>query len=115
VHLGRGSPTAGSAPPRRPLDSTPLYRAAADDRATGFYDYGIHEAEVLTYFPVSTVHRPHVSEKFQATGLTSAELRRLLEAAENHSPRTAALVTPLVLRGFRIEALGADVRDYVYD
>jgi len=81
-----------------------------------FYDYGVHDAEVLTHSPVASVRRPKVSDESQAVGLTSDELRRLLAAAGTHSPRSAALVSLLTFCGLRIsEALGADVRDYSHD
>lgn len=83
---------------------------------SGFYDYGVHDATVLTHSPVASVRRPKVSDESQAIGLTSDELRRLLAAAAAHSPRSAALVSVLTFCGLRIsEALGADVRDYGHD
>lgn len=83
---------------------------------SGFYEYGVHDAEVLTHSPVASVRRPRVSDESQAVGLTAAEMRVLLETAERHSPRTAALVALLTFCGLRIsEALGADVRDYGHD
>lgn len=82
----------------------------------GFYDYGVHEAGVLTHSPAASVRRPRVSDESQAIGLTADELKRLLAAAEAHSPRSAALVSVLTFCGLRIsEALGADVRDYGHD
>lgn len=81
-----------------------------------FYDYGIHDVEVLAHSPVASVRRPKVSDESQAVGLTSDELRRLLTAAAKHSPRSLALVALLTFCGLRIsEALGADVRDYSHD
>ncbi len=83
---------------------------------SGFYDYGMHDAEVLTHSPVASVRRPKVTDESQAIGLTPDELKRLLAAADAHSPRSAALVALLVFSGLRIsEALGADVRDYSHD
>ncbi|MEZ0167065.1 tyrosine-type recombinase/integrase [Kineococcus sp. LSe6-4] len=83
---------------------------------SGFYDYGIHDASVLTHSPVASVRRPRVSDESQAIGLTADELRRLLAAAAAHSARTHALVALLTFCGLRIsEALGADVRDYGHD
>jgi site-specific recombinase XerD len=82
----------------------------------GFYDFGVHEAQVLTYSPVASVRRPRVSDESAAVGLTADELRRLLAAAAAHSLRSAALVTLLIFCGLRIsEALGADVRDFGHD
>ena len=81
-----------------------------------FYDYGLHDAEVLTHSPVASVRRPKVADESQAIGLTADELKRLLATADAHSPRSAALVALLVFSGLRIsEALGADVRDYSHD
>jgi integrase/recombinase XerD len=83
---------------------------------SGFYDYGLHNAEVLTHSPVASVRRPKVTEESQAIGLTPDQLKRLLTAADAHSLRSAALVALLVFSGLRIsEALGADVRDYSHD
>jgi site-specific recombinase XerD len=83
---------------------------------SGFYDYGLHDAQVLTHSPVASVRRPKVSDESQAIGLTAEELKRLLAAAAAHSPRSAALVSVLTFCGLRIsEALGADVRDYGHD
>ena len=82
----------------------------------GFYDYGLHDAGVLTHSPVASVRRPKVADESQAIGLTSDQLRVLLAAAAAHSPRSAALVSVLTFCGLRIsEALGADVRDYSHD
>jgi integrase/recombinase XerD len=82
----------------------------------GFYDYGVHDAQVLTHSPAASVRRPKVSDESQAVGLTADELRRLLATAAAHSPRSAALVSVLTFCGLRIsEALGADVRDYGHD
>src|SRR3954452_17191807 len=66
---------------------------------SGFYDFGVHDAEVLTHSPVASVRRPKVTDDSQAVGLTSDELRRLLAAAAAHSPRSAALVTLLTFAG----------------
>jgi integrase/recombinase XerD len=82
----------------------------------GFYDFGVHDAQVLTYSPAASVRRPKVSDESQAVGLTADELRRLITAAAEHSRRSAALVSVLTFCGLRIsEALGADVRDYGHD
>jgi integrase/recombinase XerD len=83
---------------------------------SGFYDFGVHDAGVLTHSPVASVRRPKVSDESSAIGLTADELKRLLAAAAAHSPRSAALVSVLTFCGLRIsEALGADVRDYGHD
>src|SRR3954449_11281701 len=82
----------------------------------GFYDFGVHDAGVLTHSPAASVRRPKVSDESQAVGLTADELKRLLAAATAHSTRSAALVSVLTFCGLRIsEALGADVRDYRHD
>jgi site-specific recombinase XerD len=83
---------------------------------SGFYDYGVHDARVLTHSPAASVRRPKVSDESQAVGLTADELRRLLAAAAAHSARSAALVHLLSFCGLRIsEALNAGVRDYGHD
>lgn len=103
----------------QPATGRPASPATIARRLSGlakFYDYAIHDAEVLTYSPVANVRRPPVSDESSTAGLTADELRRLLTAAGAHSPRSAALVTLLVLNGLRIsEALGADIRDYGHD
>lgn len=83
---------------------------------SGFYSYGVHEAGVLEHSPVASVRRPRVSDESAAVGLTADELRVLLAAAAEHSPRSLALVTLLTFCGLRIsEALNAEVRDYGHD
>jgi integrase/recombinase XerD len=83
---------------------------------SGFYDYGVHDARVLTHSPAASVRRPKVSDESQAIGLTADELRRLLAAATAQSARSAALVHLLTFCGLRIsEALNAGVRDYGQD
>src|SRR3954452_11994288 len=83
---------------------------------SSFYDYGVHDAGVLSHSPLASVRRPRVSDESQAVGLTADELRRLLAAAAAHSPRSLALVSLLTFCGLRIsEALNAEVRDYGSD
>ncbi len=104
-----------------PLPSTGRPAAASTigrklSALSGFYDYGLHDAQVLTHSPDASVRRLKVSDESQAIGLTADELKRLLAAAAEHSPRLAALVSVLTFCGLRIsEALGADVRDYGHD
>src|SRR3954462_12957902 len=82
----------------------------------GFYDYGVHDAGVLTHSPAASVRRPKVSDESQAVGLTAEQLRRLLAAASAHSPRSAALGGVLIFCGLRIsEPLGAGARAYGTD
>ncbi|WP_432520578.1 tyrosine-type recombinase/integrase [Kineococcus sp. SYSU DK006] len=102
--------------PRTGRPVSPATIARRLSALSGFYDYGIHDAGVLTHSPVASVRRPRVSDGGQAVGLTADELRRLLTAAAAHSVRTHALVALLTFCGLRIsEALGADVRDYGHD
>jgi integrase len=76
-------------------------------RAGGFYDFGVHDAQLLTHSPAANVR---ISDESAAIGLTADELRRLLATAA--APRSAALVSLLAFCGLRIsEALGADVGD----
>ncbi len=83
---------------------------------SGFYDYGLHDAGILSHSPVASVRRPKVADESQAVGLTADELRRLLAAAARHSSRSEALVSVLTFCGLRIsEALGTDARDYSQD
>jgi integrase/recombinase XerD len=103
----------------QPRTGRPAAAATVARRLSGlakFYDYAIHDAEVLSYSPVANVRRPSVSEESSTTGLSADELRRLLATATKHSPRLGALIGLLVLNGLRIsEALAADIRDYGHD
>jgi site-specific recombinase XerD len=75
-----------------------------------FYDYGIRDAQLLEHSPVANVRRPKVSDDSSTVGLTAEELDRLLTAAEEHGPRSAALLSLLVYNGLRIsEALACDI------
>lgn len=102
--------------PRTGRPASPATVARRLSALSGFYDFGIHDAEVLTHSPVASIRRPRVSDESQAVGLTADELRQLLTAAGAHSPRSSALVSLLTFCGLRIsEALRADVRDYGHD
>lgn len=101
-------------PPRgaKPLASSTIRRRLS--AVSKFYKYGI-SVEVLTHSPVDQVGRPKASEETQSIGLSSSEVRRLLQAAEKQSSLHRALLTLLVYNGLRIdEALGADVAGYTY-
>ena len=75
-----------------------------------FYDYGIRDAQLLEHSPVANVRRPKVSDDSSTVGLTAEELDRLLTAAEEHGPRSAALLSLLVYNGLRIsEAIACDI------
>ncbi|NEK96614.1 tyrosine-type recombinase/integrase [Modestobacter muralis] len=102
--------------PRTRRPASPATVARKLSALAGFYDFGVHNAGVLTHSPVASVRRPRVSDESAAVGLTADQLRRLLTAATAHSPRSAALVALLTFCGLRIsEALGADIRDFGYD
>lgn len=102
--------------PRTRRPASPATVARKLSALAGFYDFGVHDAQVLTHSPVASVRRPRVSDESAAVGLTADQLRRLLTAAAAHSPRSAALVALLTFCGLRIsEALGADVRDFSHD
>ncbi len=102
--------------PRTGRPASPASVARKLSALSGFYDFGLHDAGVLTHSPVASVRRPKVADESQAIGLTADELRRLLATAAAHSPRSAALVSVLTFCGLRIsEALGANVRDYSHD
>lgn len=102
--------------PRTRRPAAPASVARRLSALAGFYDYGIHDASVLTHSPVASVRRPKVSDESQAIGLVADELRRLLTAAAAHSLRSAALVSLLTFCGLRIsEALNAEIRDYGHD
>jgi integrase/recombinase XerD len=102
--------------PRTGRPAAPATVARRLSALSGFYDYGVHDAQVLTHSPAASVRRPRVSDESQAIGLTSDELRLLLIYAAQHSPRSLALVSLLTFCGLRIsEALNAEVRDYGQD
>jgi integrase/recombinase XerD len=102
--------------PRTGRPASPATVARRLSALSGFYDFGVHDAEVLTHSPVASVRRPRVSDESAAVGLTTDQLQRLLTTAATHSPRLAALVAVLTFCGLRIsEALGADLRDYGHD
>lgn len=102
--------------PRTGRAAAPATVARKLSALSGFYDYGVHDAQVLTHSPAAFVRRPRVSDESQAIGLTADELRLLLVCAAQHSPRSLALVSLLTFCGLRIsEALNADMRDYGHD
>ncbi len=102
--------------PRNGRPAAPATVARKLSALAGFYDYGVHDAQVLTHSPAASVRRPKVSDESQAIGLTADELRLLLVHAAQHSPRSLALVSLLTFCGLRIsEALNADIRDYGHD
>jgi len=106
----------GTPQPRSGRPAAPATVARKLSAISGFYNYGVHDAGVLSHSPVASVRRPRVSDESAAVGLTADELRRLLAAAAAHTPRSLALVSLLTFCGLRIsEALGADVRDYGHD
>jgi integrase/recombinase XerD len=99
--------------PRTGRPAAPATGARKLSALSGFYDYGVHDAQVLIHSPAASVRRPRVSDESQAIGLTADELRLLLIFAAQHSPRSLALVSLLTFCGLRIsEALNAELRDY---
>jgi integrase/recombinase XerD len=81
----------------------------------GFYAYCVIEGE-LPKSPVAHVRRPRVSDESPRFGLDKPELRRLLEAAADHSPVALALVSLLALNGLRVsEACRATRHDLAVD
>jgi len=96
----------------KPLASSTIRRRLS--AVSKLYKYGI-SVEVLTHSPVDQVGRPKASEETQSIGLSSPEVRKLLQAAAKQSALHRALLTLLVYNGLRIdEALGADVAGYTY-
>lgn len=96
----------------RPMASASIARRLS--AVSAFYDYGIG-VDVLDFSPVANVRRPKVSEDSTTVGLSAEDAVKMLDAADNHSPRLAALVSLLTYNGVRIdEALAADVTDYTY-
>src|SRR3954447_16759322 len=102
--------------PRTGRPAAPATVARKLSALSGFYDYGVHDAQVLTHSPAASIRRPKVSDESQAVGLTADQLRLLLIYAAQQSPRSLALVSLLTFCGLRIsEALNADIRDYGHD
>jgi len=63
----------------------------------------------------ANVRQPRVSDDSSTPALSREELIKLLEAAEQDSLRSAALITLLAYNGLRIdEALSANVEHYSY-
>jgi integrase/recombinase XerD len=104
----RGDPRTG-----RPLAAASIARRTA--ALHGFYRYATRHGAV-TGSPFTDASRPAVDDESMASGLTRREVRALLAAARAHSPRSAALVSLLLLNGLRIsEALDARIEDLSYD
>ena len=100
--------------PRTGRPMAPASIARRLSAVSAFYDHGIG-VDVLDFSPVANVRRPKVSEDSTTIGLNAHDAVKMLDAAEHHSPRLAALVHLLTYNGVRIdEALAADVADYSY-
>ena len=99
-HLAR-TPSART---RRPLSPASIARRLS--ALSKFYAYAL-SLGVLDRSPLDQVERPEVSDESSTAGLTAAELVSLLDAADAHSPRAAALISVLLFTGCRIsESLG---------
>jgi site-specific recombinase XerD len=78
---------------------------------SGFYAYAEDEG-LVPRSPVRRVRRPRVSDESPRLGVDQAQLRALLDAAEESGPRDHALLCLLGLNGLRIgETLALDVGD----
>ena len=96
----------------RPMASASIARRLS--AVSAFYDYGI-SVEALDFSPVANARRPRVSEETTTVGLSADEAGQLLDVAQAHSPRAAALISLLTYNGVRIaEALSADLSDYTF-
>ena len=82
--LVRGSVTSPPSPNPGPAARRRRPPDAEAVRAGGFYDYGVHDAQVLTHSPAASVRRPRVSDESQAVGPTADELRLLHIYAAKH-------------------------------
>jgi integrase/recombinase XerD len=77
----------------------------------GFYRYAARH-QAVAGSPFTGISRPHTDDESMTSGLSPDEVRALIRAARDHSPRAEALVTLLALNGLRIsEAVGARVED----
>lgn len=75
---------------------------------SSLYDYAVDESSASSN-PVKRVKRPRVADDAQALGLTPDDIKRLLAAAETHSPQAHALIALLATTGLRVtEALSVD-------
>lgn len=86
--------------------------------ASSFYDYAARDVDPapVEHNPVRNVRRPRVEKVTHADGLTVAEARALLAAAEADGLRTAALVHLLLGSAARVsEVVGATVADLGWD
>src|SRR3954467_3635720 len=63
---GRHLTTTPQPPPGRPASAATVARRLS--ALAGFYDFGVHDAQVLTHSPVASVRRPKVSDESQAVG-----------------------------------------------
>lgn len=85
--------------------------AGKQNALAGFYRFAIID-EYIVKNPMVHVARITVPRESTTNGLRRGELHDVLRAAEEHSPRLAALLKLLGLNGLRIsEALGIDVGD----
>lgn len=101
---------------RRTLAGAPATVARKLAALSSFYRYAL-SADVIAANPVELVKRPKVDADHSSTqGLTIAQTKALLGAAETDSPRSHALVSLLVFTGVRLsEALNASTADYGHD
>jgi integrase/recombinase XerD len=86
--------------------------------ASSFYDYAARDTDPppVDHNPVRNVRRPKLEKVSHADGLTAAEGRALLAAAEAANPRTAALVHLLLGTAARVsEIVNAHVSDLGWD
>jgi site-specific recombinase XerD len=91
--------------------ATPATVARKLSATASFYKYLLAE-EVIGKSPCTHVRRPAVDGDSQSTGLDKDEVRRLLAAAREDSPRACAFVSLLAGNGLRVsEALALDVAD----
>lgn len=83
-----------------------------------FYAYAARDVDPapIDHNPVANVRRPRIEKVSKADGLTPAEARALLAAAEADSPRTAALVHLFLGTAARVsEIVNARVTDLGWD
>lgn len=77
----------------------------------GFYRYAARH-QAVTGSPFTGIARPQTDDESMTSGLSPDEVRALIRAGRDHSPRAEALVTLLAFNGLRIsEAVGARIED----
>lgn len=71
---------------------------------SSFYNYAAGE-NYIDRSPITRIRRPKVGDNTQSTGLDKTEAITLLDAAQQHSPRTHTIIALLLYCGLRVSEL----------